>query len=75
MDFQFCQPKFGALPVLQEYPQSITGPPSSAAGQASFLGLRPPLSVIKAAASEPLAVDPFQAVGEYSSLCESRAFN
>ena len=20
MDFQFCQPKFGALPVLQEYP-------------------------------------------------------
>ena len=20
MDFQFCQPKFGALPVLQDYP-------------------------------------------------------
>ena len=22
MDFQFCQPKFGALPVLQKYPQT-----------------------------------------------------
>ena len=24
MDFQFCQPKFGALPVLQEYPYSTS---------------------------------------------------
>ena len=23
MDFQFCQPKFGALPVLQDYRQSF----------------------------------------------------
>ena len=26
MDFQFCQPKFGALPVLQEYPISCLEP-------------------------------------------------
>jgi len=25
MDFQFCQPKFGALPVLQEYPSISDG--------------------------------------------------
>ena len=23
MDFQFCQPKFGALPVLQDYPSTF----------------------------------------------------
>ena len=32
MDFQFCQPKFGALPVLQDYPSSTNDGKKAIAG-------------------------------------------